>query len=153
MCLNDPMCNKRFLLHALLVTTLKSHMCLQQSGCVLWLSSLLRFLWFGFLWISQGFALVGFFPPILYMKEFLTTETFCPYNFSVEKLYCIDPTFPCWMQEDGLDGFLKPLQHFFTVALCFYCCLGVGAIWEVLICAECSPVNYSLYFAIWLPDN
>lgn len=57
------------------------------------------------------------------------------------------------MQEDGLNGFLRPLQHFISVALCFYCCWGVGAIREVLIYAECSPVNYSLYFAIWLPDN
>jgi len=48
MCVTDPMCNKRFSLRALLVTTLKSHMCLQQSGCVLWLVCLLRFLWFGF---------------------------------------------------------------------------------------------------------
>lgn len=105
MCVNDPMCNKRFPLHALLVTTLKSHMCLQQSGCVLWLFSLVRFLWFGFQWISQGFALrfgwVFLLPIFAYEGIFNYWNLLSIQSFCGIKLYCTDPKFPCSVQEDG----------------------------------------------------
>lgn len=84
MCVNAPMCSKRFPLHALLVTTLKSHMCQQQSGCALWLYSLLRFLRFGFQGISQSFILHFLLLLILHRKEFLITETFCTYILCME---------------------------------------------------------------------
>lgn len=69
------------------------------------------------------------------------------------KLYCVTLNFPAWCKMAEVVSFLRPLQDFVSVSPCFYCCWGVGAIREVLICVECSPVNYSVYFAIWLPDN
>lgn len=169
MCANDSMCNERFLFHAVLVTTLKTHMCLQQSGCVLWLFSLLRFLWFGFpkVLLSVSFYFIFFplflnlfffffFPLVAHFAyeilfnywNFLSIQSFCGIQ-----PHCTAPKFPCSVQEDGLDSFLRSLQCFISEALHFYCFWGVGAIQEVLICVEYLPMNYSLYFAIWLPDN
>lgn len=141
---------------ALLVTTLKKHMsaavmmCCGYSAfwgfCGLGFSEFLKVL----LWGLGGFVVVAYFAceGIFSYWNLLSIESFCGI-----KLHCSDQEFPCWMQEGGLDGFLRFLQHFISAALYFYWCWGVGAIQEVLICAEWLPVNYSLYFAIWLPDN
>lgn len=120
-----PCAIKRFLVHTLLVTTLKKHMSAAVRMCcsysVFWgfcgigFSEFLKVL----LWVLGGFLVVFYFifEGIFNYWNLLSIETFCGI-----KLYCTDQKFPCWMQEDGLDGFLF---HFCRSVLL----TGVG-VWE-----------------------
>lgn len=118
---DDPMCNKRILVHALLATTLKRHMSAATRMCcgysVFWgfcglgFSEFLKVLLHGL----GGFVVFYFaYEGIFNYWNLLSTETFCGI-----KLYCNDQKFPCCMQEDGLDSFLRSLQHFISAALYF----------------------------------
>lgn len=119
---DDSMCNKRFLVHALLVTTLKKHMSAAARMCcgysVFWgfcglgFSELLKVLLHG---LGEFVVVVYFaYEGIFNYWNLLSIET-----FRGIKLYCNDQNFPCCMQEDGLGSFLRSLQHFISAALYF----------------------------------
>lgn len=152
--MNDPMCNKRFLLHALLVNTLKKHMSAAVRMCgsysVFWgfcglgFSEFLKVL----LWGLGGFFVVYFaYEGFLNYWNLLSIGSFCGI-----KLYCTDQKFPCWMQEDGLDGFFRSLQHLISATV-FLLVLGCGSHTGGVDLCWMIACELEFVFAIWLPDN